>query len=1153
MISRLCWIAWLSAGLVGAQNLYPDPSFEQTGVAGVARTGERAAYLKIGAKQHWLPMGDRLAVEPYATYRAEAWARARVAEGAALALYVYQWDSYVWAFSTNVRITATDDWQPVSITFRVPTDRIYFHPLTFLDAADGEAWLDDLTVERIAGPQETIATLAAKARLDNDDARLLVRWYVEHGDFAAAKALLERDLPDGVKADIACVMGLATKDPGTRAECLLAMIANGAAAMNYGERRIAEVSEGVDPEALLTGVKGLLGDGSRADLARAVGQYLRARLGAGGLPQTLAERQARLGSLAAQVAELQNTLPAGSPARVELDSATAAVAAAQAALEKEMAELGRCRVTIHGRPLTPENYAIVMPDRPTPSEERAARDLQAHLERITGRALPLVGLSGAQGQSYLVVGRSPLVEALGVTVDYDSLGLEGIRIKTAGDHLILTGNQRGVLYAVYAFLEDQLGCRWFTPDCATWPTSGQIDLGDLDITYIPPLEYRATDYPNSRPPEFAVRNRLNGAQVQADASWGGHITYQGFVHTFNALLPPEEYFAEHPEYYSEIGGVRVGDRSQLCLTNPEVLRLVTAAVRRWIEQAPQASIISVSQNDWHNYCTCANCTALAEHEGSQSGPLIHFVNAIAEDVAKDYPNIIIDTLAYQYTRKPPRHVKPHPNVAVRLCSIECEFNRPLDSSPTNASFVDDIRGWNAICDRLHIWDYVINYAHCIMPFPNLKVLQPNIRFFIANGVTGVYEEANYFSKGGELAELRTYLMAKLLWNPDYDVEQGMDEFLRAYYGPAAGPLRAYLDEVHRLAVIDDAYHMRIYVGPNAPFLTPPALARYDRWFDQAEAAVAADPVRLHRVQVARLPILYTHIAQGATPAYRLVAEALVPVAGGGPASAVERFEQIARAEGVTRVSEGAEWGALDVFLSRVGGAARELPVVRLAGGGLQAVVVPGLGGRILSLTRGDQELLQVTWAGDGIDPLVGGYKEFSESGYQSPGWREPFEVVEQSAEAVTLRSKQLSNGLVYERRYELATDAPIVRVSTKLTNVTAVERKGRIRVHPCFRLGSAADARVRLGAEEKSLAEGATKECELWLRADARPPGEWTVIDPVGRLTITSRFDPAEVEVCYLNWNGPDHRVNLELWSPERSLATGESLTMRHEYRFGEP
>ena len=565
---------------------------------------------------------------------------------------------------------------------------------------------------------------------------------------------------------------------------------------------------------------------------------------------------------------------------------------------------GQCVIKIGGAAIDPATHAIVVPDAPTPQETFAANDLAAHLEKLTGKRLPVVADAALKDQKPIVVGKCAAALAkLGVAVDFGALGLEGIAIETKGPALVLAGGKRGVLYAVYAFLEDYCGCRWFTPDCSVIPSSGTFEIGDLKVRYLPALEYRATDYPCSRDADWAVRNRINGTQTALDEPRGGKVSYSHFVHTFNDILDPAKEFAAHPEYFSEVKGKRTADHTQLCLTNPEVLEIAKKTVRRWIREAPQATIFSVSQNDWHNPCDCANCKALFEKEGSQAGPLLHFVNAIADDIAKDHPDKVIDTLAYQYTRKPPKTVRPRPNVCVRLCSIECCFAHPLDACETNRTFVDDIRGWNKLCDRLYIWDYVIDYSHSIMPFPNLRVLRPNIRFFIANGVKGLYEEACYFTPSSELAELRTWIMAKTLWNPDYDTDRAVDAFLAAYYGPAAWPVRRYLDLINGQVAEHKDWHVNIWAAPNAPYLAAPVVAESVRLFDEAEAAVRESPVLLDRVRTARLPVLYVQIMQ-AKPG-----DAAVDAAG-----LVAAFERIARKAGVTTVREDSRGGRLDVWL-----------------------------------------------------------------------------------------------------------------------------------------------------------------------------------------------------------------------------------------------
>jgi hypothetical protein len=562
---------------------------------------------------------------------------------------------------------------------------------------------------------------------------------------------------------------------------------------------------------------------------------------------------------------------------------------------------GECIITIGGKRVTAATHAVVIPDSATPQERHGAADLRSHLEQITGEGLPIVTDSAVADRTPIIVGKSALLPKLGIQADFDSLGVEGIAVETAGPALALLGNQRGILYACYTFLEDYLNCRWLAPGCTVLPRRGEFDLPAIKRRYLPPLEYRATDYPNSRDADWAVRNKMTSSVTELDEPRGGKVTYRGFVHTFNALVPPETYFTEHPECYSEIDGVRIGpDRSQLCLTNPEVFRIATETVRRWIEESPEASIFSVSQNDWENYCQCSRCTALAEEEGSQIGPILHFVNAIADDVAGDYPDKTIDTLAYWYSRKPPKHVRPRPNVVIRLCTIECCFIHPLESDPYNASFVDDIRDWSEVSNRLWIWDYVINYLHTVQPFPNLYVLKPNINFFINHGVTGIYEEANYFSRGGELAELRSYIIAKTLWDPSYDTDRAIDEFLAGYYGQAADPIRQYLNLVHRGVPSTPDLHVRIYADPQS-YLPPNLVRRCAALFDNAEEAVARDPILLHRVRVARLPLTYAQIALGMEE-------------GGRKASLLDRFEETARAEGVTKLAEWGDLAALDAWL-----------------------------------------------------------------------------------------------------------------------------------------------------------------------------------------------------------------------------------------------
>ncbi len=280
--------------------------------------------------------------------------------------------------------------------------------------------------------------------------------------------------------------------------------------------------------------------------------------------------------------------------------------------------------------------------------------------------------------------------------------------------------------------------------------------------------------------------------------------------------------------------------------------------------ASHRAIISVSQNDWGGWCECDNCRAIEEEEGGVvSGPLLRFVNAVAEQVEKVRPDIAIDTLAYQKSRRAPKLVKPRKNVIVRLCSIECSFSHPLAGDGPNKDFADDIRAWSKICSRLYIWDYVTNFRHYLLPHPNFRVLQPNLAFFAAHGVKGIFEQGSYQSPGGEFQELRNWVLAKLMANPNADTDALVDEFLAAYYGPAAPEIRQYFDLMHK-AVDETDTHLTCYTNVDSKFITAERMLEANRLWGAAEtkAVASGDKDLLARVQVGRLPVDYTLILRG---------------------------------------------------------------------------------------------------------------------------------------------------------------------------------------------------------------------------------------------------------------------------------------------------
>lgn len=561
-------------------------------------------------------------------------------------------------------------------------------------------------------------------------------------------------------------------------------------------------------------------------------------------------------------------------------------------------------------------YTIIVDPEASVSEKHAAAELADFLNQVTGAEFPVTEATAVGEGPALVVGPGAAARALAPDLRYDDLYPDGIIIHSVGDHIIFAGDQpRGTLYAVYTFLEDTVGCRWWSSTASTIPHKPTLVVPQQQVRYIPPLEYREPFWWDAFDGDWAARNKSNGLRPRLEEKHGGKNDYVGwFVHTFDLLIPPKEYFATNPEYFSERNGERIGAdgaRTQLCVTNQEVKDLIVEKVFEWIEKHPDGKIISVSQNDWDHHCLCEECLKLEEEEGSPAGPLLHLVNYVAERVAQRYPHIAVDTLAYQYTRKPPLHVKPLPNVIIRLCSIECSFLQPLDH-PANQTFADDIRGWEEICDRIYIWDYVTTFSHYISPFPNQRVLAPNIRFFVEHGVKGVFAQGAYQSPGAEMAELKAWVLAKLMWNPYLDDEALIEEFILGYFGDAGPAILEYNTLLHDTAEATE-YYMGCWATPNAPYFTLDFLNRAEELFNAAEEAVAGDEEMLNRVQVARMPLRYIW-------AYRWHDMRLHARVRGipwqGPENMLanaQEFMRVAEKNNITRIAEAR---TIDVFKER---------------------------------------------------------------------------------------------------------------------------------------------------------------------------------------------------------------------------------------------
>ena len=544
------------------------------------------------------------------------------------------------------------------------------------------------------------------------------------------------------------------------------------------------------------------------------------------------------------------------------------------------------------------DYVVLLPAAPTSQDENAAEELVRWLGEMTGAEFRTVreGEAGLTVGKAISVGRTELLEESKLPGASEDLGDEGYAIAVQGENLFLFGGRnRGPIYAVFALLEEDLGCRWYARETSTIPQISELKFRPVLRSFVPVLQIRDPFYWDAFHETWSLRNRTNAPRAGVREQWGGHVNYPSgwFVHTFDALVSPAEYFEEHPEYFSEIDGKRIhhigGHRpGQLCLTNPDVLRISIDRVLEVLKNNPNAEIISVSENDGRaGYCRCENCEAINKAEGSPAGTLIKFVNAVADAVAREYPDVKVGTLAYGTSFMPPKTIRPRDNVVVRLCTDMHAWGNPFLFVTETEKFQAALKGWAEMGARISIWDYTIDFGAYMNPWPNMPVVAENMRTYIAHNAVGIMLQGAYQSPGGDRAPMRSWVWAKQLWDASLDTRALIRDFNYGYYGSAAVPLQEYSDLLWRTW---EHHHDGPEKGKGYPIdreFVEKALGLFERAEELAD-----DDETLSRVKVAKLSVLFARLTSGPDPS--AVKQYL---------AMVDEFESTARANGVTHLRE----------------------------------------------------------------------------------------------------------------------------------------------------------------------------------------------------------------------------------------------------------
>ena len=472
-----------------------------------------------------------------------------------------------------------------------------------------------------------------------------------------------------------------------------------------------------------------------------------------------------------------------------------------------------------------------------PEHTRAAQILQTYFKKITGA-------------NFIIQAVTDVTNNIILRTWEDAPHPDGFRYFIFDKDIVLEApTAQAAVYAVYDFLENVCGCRYYTSTEEYVPFDANLTVQFSRQEQIPRMDYREVYYRDFFNQEFAEKHKMTASSAK-------HQVWGTWCHSFQEFLNPDIYFDEHPEYYALYEGKRVGKNAEPCLTNPEVFEVMAANIEKAMAEKPECNFWSVSQNDNNAYCRCEKCREIDEREGTPMGTVLDFVNRMA----RRFPDKTISTLAYWYTRKPPKTIRPEKNVHIMLCNIEANRGLPIETDDMSRGTKEELLAWEQICQNISLWDYCIQFRNLVSPFPNLRVIPQNIKFFVDHNVKMLFSQSNREYEG-EFSALRGYLLAKCMWNPDVDPKAVIREFCEGYYGPAAQPILTYIEEVHD-AMEAAGGALSIFGGPldaKDSWMDEAHYNRYNQLAEEALAAVSTDATLLHRVKTAVMPIWYAGI------------------------------------------------------------------------------------------------------------------------------------------------------------------------------------------------------------------------------------------------------------------------------------------------------
>ncbi len=443
-------------------------------------------------------------------------------------------------------------------------------------------------------------------------------------------------------------------------------------------------------------------------------------------------------------------------------------------------------VVDNGRPVA----VVCVVGNASSAAQFAAKEISKYVEAMTGAKLKVI------------VGRT--VGGARIEIDDAVKGLEReeFRIETKSGVLSLSGGSpRAALYAAYELLE-HFGCGFWSPFNETVPSAKSLSVESAwKVQSKPAIPWRQvhSQYGYKIPwkPKLRINGRMWTEATPANLGGSDSMAMGQSLAGLNHGDAEKRLFAEHPDWFAWREKEKARTMRQMCTSNDEVVDAIVAKIRsRYKANPSNISYESVSLRDNDKICQCDKCRRLVKKHESTAAPIFDCANRVAKAIAKDLPNVRIVVLAYWVSQTPPKGMTLEPNVVVCWARLR-NFAVPPSKVPGHDA---KLNKWRELAKgNVVIWDYNVQFRGYLLPAPIIDMMGPGFREYAEKGIKGVMVQmAGFGAALMDFAELRTWLCAKLMWNPAQDEHKLMRDWCDGACGAGSTAVKEWL-EIRRKA------------------------------------------------------------------------------------------------------------------------------------------------------------------------------------------------------------------------------------------------------------------------------------------------------------------------------------------------------------------